>query len=281
MKVNISVTWVGVFLVVSAIIILTLRGIDVFRIIFPSSEGFASKADFSEDLHLSSCPADSKSYIDDGGRSICCNGTIIDGKCVGTQVCSLSEKVGNLPTCDVWFGAYLDEKGSKRCPPSMPHYYENLKKGVKGCTAGNRVKDGTAPALANDKSCKLYNSKDDDLIKIDSCTNQRLLEESQCFTNHVGGTSKQFNDWGPVPPPISCSRFDTSSMMPLNCINDNTFIRTIEYWIEKNGLTQYKNWREDSIKWNPQWKLQFCSVIQKLNIDKSIEFKNLDSLKVF
>lgn len=279
MKVNISVTWIGVFLVISAVIVLTMRGINVFKIIFPSEEGFTTQ-EFSEDLHLSTCPAESKSYVDDGGRTVCCDGDIVGGKCQGTQVCSLSENFGNLPTCDVWFGAYLQEKGAKRCPPSMPHYFEDLKAGVKGCTAGFRTKDGKSPASSSDKSCKLYNAKDDELIKIDSCTNQKLLEETQCFTNHLEGTSKQFTSWGAIPPVIYCSRLDKSSMMPVNCLNESLFARTVDYWVEKYA-PQYKGWREMSTGWGPQWKLNFCSVIQKLNIDKSMEFKELDSFKVF
>lgn len=279
MKVNISVTWIGVFLVISAVIVLTMRGINVFKIIFPSEEGFTTQ-EFSEDLHLSTCPAESKSYVDDGGRTVCCDGDIVGGKCQGTQVCSLSENFGNLPTCDVWFGAYLQEKGAKRCPPSMPHYFEDPKAGVKGCTAGFRTKDGKGPASSSDKSCKLYNAKDDELINIDSCTNQKLLEETQCFTHHLEGTSKQFTSWGSIPPVIYCSRLDKSSMMPVNCLNESLFARTVDYWVEKYA-PQYKGWREMSTGWGPQWKLNFCSVIQKLNIDKSMEFKELDSFKVF
>jgi hypothetical protein len=279
MKVNVSVTWIGVFLVVTAVIILTIRGINVFKIVFPTEEGFTTR-EFSEDLQLSTCPAESKSYVDDGGRTVCCDGDIIEGKCQGKQVCSLSENFGNLPTCNVWFGAYLQEKGAKRCPPSMPHYFEDPKAGVKGCTAGFRTKDGKGPASSRDKSCKLYNDKDQDLITIDSCTNQKILEETQCFTNYLEGTSKQFTNWGAIPPPIYCSRLDKSSMMPINCLNESTFARTLDYWIER-WAPQYKGWREMSTGWGPQWKLNFCSVIQKLNIDKSIQFKDLDSLKVF
>lgn len=279
MKVNVSVTWIGIFLVVSAIIILTIRGIDVFKIIFPTEEGFTTQ-EFSEDLHLSSCPADSKSYVDDGGRTVCCDGDIVEGKCDGAQVCSLSENFGNLPTCDVWFGAYLQEKGAKRCPPSMPHYFEDPKAGVKGCTAGFRTKDGKGPASSKDKSCKLYNDKNEDLIKIDSCTNQKLLEETQCFPNYLEGTTKQFASWGEIPPPIFCARLDKATMMPINCLNENTYARALDYLVEKYYPT-FKGWREMSTGWGPQWKLSFCSVVQKLNIDKSIEFKDLDSFKVF
>lgn len=282
MKVNISVTWVGVLLVISAVVILTLRGIDVFRIIFQHSEGFVSGGTTSEDLQLSGCPADSKSYVDDGGRSVCCDGQIIGGKCKGTQVCSLSENFGNLPTCNAWFGAYLEEKGARRCPKSMPNYFEDNKAGVKGCTAGFRTKDGKSPASSSNKSCKLYNDMEDEMVKVDSCTNQKLLEETQCFTGNIEGTRKNFvpHVSGKIPPWVRCEAIDKNTMMPIGCIPENTYARTIDYWT--TTYAQYnKGWKEKSTSWPGHWKLNFCSVIQKLNIDKSIDFKDLDSLKVF
>ena len=280
MKVNITVTWLGVALVLGAVILLTIQGISVLDIIFQnkSVEPFANP--YFEDLQLTSCPADTEQYIDDGGRTVCCDGKVIGGKCGGRQVCSLSEGFGGLPTCGEWLGAYLAEKGRDRCPDSMPHYFENPKTGVKGCTAGKRKKDGSAAAKGSDKQCKLYNGKDDDLIQIDSCTNQRLLEKTNCFSKNVNGTNKQFSNWGAVPPPIFCSRLDTASFMPTNCIEDNSFTRAVDYWVEK-WAPQYKSWRDMSVGWGPQWKLNFCSVIQKLNIDKTIEFKDLEKLKVF
>jgi hypothetical protein len=279
MNVNIGVTWIGVFLIASALIILTIRGINVFKIIFPNEEGFSTK-EFSEDLHLASCPADSKSYVDEGGRSICCEGDIIDGKCKGVQVCSLSENLGNLPTCDIWFGAYLQDKGAKRCPSSMPHYFEDVKAGVKGCTEGFRTKDGKGPALATDKYCKLYNNKDDDLIKIDSCTNQKFFEVTPCFSRPVNGTTKTFLASTGIPPCINCSVIDIGAFIGSTCVEDTSFARSID-WIVEKYIPSFKSWRDMSARWPPQYKLTFCSVIQKLNIDKSIEFKNLDSLKVF
>jgi hypothetical protein len=69
-------------------------------------------------------------------------------------------------------------------------------------------------------------------------------------------------------------------MMPMNCINEKTYARTLDYLVEKY-YPSFKSWREMSTGWGPQWKLNFCSVVQKLNIDRSIEFKDLNSLKVF
>ena len=130
MKVNISVTSIGVFLVIVSIIILTLRGVSVFRILtqhISLKEGFQGGDD--SDLILTTCPAESVSFVDNGGRTVCCDGEVHAGVCKGSIICSLSEGMGNMPTCGQWLGAYLAEKGKNRCPPSMPNYFENAEGG--------------------------------------------------------------------------------------------------------------------------------------------------------
>jgi hypothetical protein len=282
MKVNITVTWLGVALVLGAVILLTIQGISVLDIIFKkdSVEPFANP--YFEDLQLTSCPADTEQYIDEGGRSVCCDGKVVGGKCGGRQVCSLSEGFGGLPTCGEWLGAYLAEKGRDRCPDSMPNYFENSKTGVKGCTSGDRVRDGTA-ALSRpaDKQCKLYNGKDDDMIKMDSCTNQLMFERTKCFSKDINGTKKQFIDGrGQMPPTINCSVMDINAFQAGNCVEQTSFARSIDYLINKH-FPQAKQWKDNSHNWPPQYKLTFCNVMQKLNFDKTIQFDDLKKISVF
>jgi hypothetical protein len=286
MKAKITVAWIGVALVLGAIVILILKGTDFFAPApapAPVEEPFINPADheYSEDLSLTSCPADSKQYVDSGGHSVCCNGEAVGGKCIGTQICSLSESFGGLPTCGEWLGAYLADKGRNRCPSSMPHYFENKKTGVKGCTAGNRTKDGTAPAASTNKQCKLYNGKDDDLLKMDSCSNQIIFENTNCFSRNVNGTTKQFIDGrGFMPPSINCSVMDINSFVAGNCVEQTSFARSMDYIIDKY-FPHAKQWKDNSYSWPPQYKLTFCSVMQKLNFDKTIEFDDLKKVSVF
>jgi hypothetical protein len=140
-------------------------------------------------------------------------------------------------------------------------------------------KDGTG-AGPNTKFCNLYKTETDDLIKTNSCTNQKLFDKTQCFSRNIDGVTKQFVNWGEIPPPIYCSAIDKGSLVPLSCIDDNSFVRAVDYWVKKYA-PQYSNWKEQSIAWGPQWKLNFCSVVQKVNLDKTMKFGELESYKVF
>ena len=284
---KISVSWIAVILILVILLFFLVKAIDELKTleIYEESqkvrEGFqGSFSDLDTELNINTCPAETKSYVDTGGRTVCCEGELLGGKCEGKRVCSLSEGIVGLPTCSQWLDAYLENKGRDRCPPTMPHYYENRQTNIAGCTAGKRNRDGTE-ALPNTKFCNLYQSKDDDLIKEDSCTNQKIFDTTTCFSRPVKGTNKRFLSWGKIPPPIYCSALDEGSISPISCIDDSTFIRTIDYWVDKYSMTGFKNWKEQSISWGAYWKLNFCSVVQKVGIDKTMKLADLESYKVF
>jgi len=225
MKVNISVTSIGVFLVLGAIIILTLRGVSVFKILTNHVSENVTEAfqDAKEDtdLILTTCPAESISFVDNGGRTLCCDGEVHAGVCKGSTICSLSEGVGNTPTCGEWLGAYLAEKGKNRCPPSMPKYFE--KDGVGGCTAGVRNSDGTS---AIGKSCNLYKTQKEDNMQMDSCTNQKMLEETQCFTNGMNSTKALHGLGGSYC--VDCKYTDPVTQAPISSIHDKSYLNEMK-----------------------------------------------------
>ena len=280
---KVSVAWLAVFIVILILLFFTVQGCTIYEqfkdVIV---EGFET-TDTGTELQIKTCPADTTFLIDEDGRHVCCDGTVSRGKCVGKTICSLSESTTGLPTCSLWYHAYLENKGSTRCPPSMKRYYENNskdKKGIAGCTSGNRNKSGTAPDINNTNFCNLYNSESDELLKVDSCSNKKFFEETRCFSRPIDGLSKQFVNWGAIPPPITCSALDKGALVPLTCIDDSSFVRSIDYWVKKFA-PNFMNWKEQAIGWGPQWKLNFCSVIQKVSIDKTLAFKDLESYKVF
>ena len=277
---RISISWIAVLLLLGILLFFTAQGVTIYEQFKDKpvpTEGFVGEAD--TDLSITTCPAETNSYIDGGGRTVCCDGSVAGGKCAGKSVCSLSEAIAGLPTCSDWLDAYLENKGQNKCPRSMPNYYENKKTNISGCVDGARTKDGTA-AGPNTKFCNLYQTESDDLIKTDSCTNQKLFDTTKCFTRQIDGLSKQFVNWGEIPPPIYCSAIDKGSLVPLSCIDDNSFVRAVDYWVKKYS-PQFSNWKEQCIAWGPQWKLNFCSVVQKVNLDKTMKFADLESYKVF
>jgi hypothetical protein len=280
MKVNISVTSIGVFLVVVSIIILTLRGVSVFRILTqhissppPSlKEGFQ---DGDSDLILTTCPADTKSFVDNGGRTVCCDGEIHGGVCKGSAICSLSESMGNMPTCGQWLGAHLAEKGKNRCPPSMPNYFESPTGG--GCTAGARKSDGSG-ATEGSAACKLYKTQQEDYIHMDSCTNQKTLEETQCFNNSVP-SSKALHGLAGAPPCVNCKYTDPVTQAPVSCIHDKSYLNSMKLFFK--DPQEFSSWKDGTNNWPAQTKLGFCSVVQKLNIDKTIQLSDVASVQLF
>jgi hypothetical protein len=283
---KVSVAWLAVSIVILILLVFTVQGFSIYDqlkdVITDMTEGFETN-DMGTELQIKTCPADTAFFIDVGGRHMCCEGTISDGKCVGNTICSLSESIAGVPTCSSWYDAYLETKGATRCPPSMKRYYENNskdKKGLAGCTSGNRNKSGTAPDVNNTNFCNLYNSEKDELLKLDSCSNKKFFEETRCFSRPMENLSKQFANWGDIPPPITCSALDKGGLIPLTCLDDSSFVRSIDYWV-KQSAPNYRNWKEQAIGWGPQWKLNFCSVIQKVSIDKTLSFKDLESYKVF
>jgi hypothetical protein len=171
---------------ITLILILLFLAIQAFSV-FSEKEGFVDSEEppqqvTSTGIVMTSCPVDSESFIDSYGRTLCCLGKVVENKCQGQIVCSLSESSGGMPTCTEWQLATMKERGTTRCPTSMPFYFESPD-GTKGCTAGPINRTGTGPLNDTVKMCKKYSTLDDDRKKLDSCTNAQKIQE---FLNTLG-----------------------------------------------------------------------------------------------
>ena len=113
---KVSVTWLGVILIGILLIGILWKGKGVYEAFTTEprkEEGFVGSLD---DLQVSSCPANSKQFIDGNGVVLCCDGAVTDGQCQGKTICSLSEGSAKYPTCSTWMAAYLNEKGVTDAP---------------------------------------------------------------------------------------------------------------------------------------------------------------------
>jgi hypothetical protein len=224
-----------------------------------ATEGFRDVQ--TDDIILTSCPAKTASFIDDRGNTVCCEGEIENGKCMGKEVCSLTKDEGRYPTCGRYFAAILEERGRDRCPTSMPSYFENQATGEKGCAQGRRKQDGSGP-LPGVKFCKLYTSKRDDEQNIDSCTNQTLLEKTVCFPNSAVPVEKRISRRSNGPAVIECVHRNGI------CTTDETYDRLM---INTNN----SNWKTNFIRMEPTTKLGVCSVAKRYYVDKTLSFDDL------
>jgi hypothetical protein len=271
---RVSVTWLGVGLILIILLGMIWQGKGVYETFTAEQnykkEGFTGSLD---DLQVSTCPANSKQFIDENGIVLCCDGTVSDNKCTGRTICSLSEGSAKYPTCSTWFAAYLNEKGRDRCPPSMPNYYESKDGKVKGCTAGRRNKEGSDPIQSSDSTCKLYSTQLADEREVDSCSNQQLLETTKCFSREIPNVTKRLQKvwWNNYAPSyVVCSYTEPGTTTVTECGTDDSWNRVVQRQIEKGDLA--RNWKQTVSEWD---KVYFCSLTEKVKINKTLAFNDL------
>lgn len=139
---------------------------------YEKQEGFV---ELSNELSIGTCPANSSMYVDKlTGVRMCCDGSLADGKCAGRIICAVAPQAkSGIPSCSEYRFAYLEQKGADRCPPGMGRYFEDPKTGVRGCCAGPRNLEGTAPRDPNDRRCRLYPTQTEERTRADSCYNAK------------------------------------------------------------------------------------------------------------
>lgn len=288
---KVSIVWLGVVLISTFLLYFTVYGRNVYESFttFKNIEGFQSSvgSQGSLGLQITTCPADSKSYIDDVGMTVCCKGVVESDKCSGQTICSLSEGTNSAPKCTDWYAAYLRERGRGRCPSSMPNYYESMNGQVRGCTSGLLSANGDGPLSYSDKTCKIYPTKREDRGYTDSCSNIKFLESSSCFTNSMT-VDKQLLPTlnGFLPPLVSCKYGDINTLTAGICNTDSSVERMMrglfDLIYEFTGIKiSVDDWKSGSSEWDPVEKLNFCSVTQKYKIDRIITYSDLPKISVF
>jgi hypothetical protein len=165
-----------------------LIAIVIISFVFLYCYGYDEEAFTTADpsFHLQGCPSGYKSFYDSDGSTLCCDGEIIANSCNGNKQCMLNGS-GPIPNCTTFVTEDYKKKG-EQCPASMPSYYERMDNKVlsKGCTAGSLNSTMDGPATTTQPICKIYSELDKNIQSVDSCHNQKELDEFSCFgTNCV------------------------------------------------------------------------------------------------
>jgi hypothetical protein len=138
----------------------------------------------NEGFVVYSCPSNTTKYINNDGETNCCNGQIVDGRCTGNNVCSLSPtNTLKLPSCGDYTISLLRNAEKEYCFPEMPHYFASANGSLRGCSASVILPDGTAPADPGQLQCILYSTPALDKIKLDSCYNYNLNKNKPAVAN--------------------------------------------------------------------------------------------------
>ena len=148
-----------------------------------SNEGFTST---SSSIRISACPAKTVTYVTTNGDTNCCDGDVVDDRCNGRDVCSLSPSSPNgLLSCGDWIIREWATRSNRFCTNSMPYYFGTMDRrsdDPQGCSASQCTPDGGSPQDLTKPTCKIYQSSVDDYGKIDSCFNAGALDKLQCPT---------------------------------------------------------------------------------------------------
>lgn len=133
------------------------------------------------------CPAATMQYITKEGETLCCNGDIVDGRCTGNNVCSLSPKNRyGLIGCTDLAAQNATAYGSAQCPIDIPNYFSSLDDSLKGCSVSQPTPDRTAPSDPNQLQCILYPTPALDKVRLDSCYNYMKNAAAQAAANSPG-----------------------------------------------------------------------------------------------
>jgi hypothetical protein len=271
---KVSLTWLFIILIIAFSAYFFVKGCIIYESF--ATEAFTSGIYTTNDISLNTCPKKTTAYVDQNGTNTCCDGTVTGSTCNGNRACSLSGS-GNLPSCSEYYGSYLAAKGALRCPTTMPNYFES--DNGSGCTSGLRTSDGTAPKPGH-STCKIYSNQQDDTYKIDSCTNFKIRDNTNCFSSVQESSKSLRQDSANYLPYVTCNYKDPNNTISLSCTNDSTYINHVT---DMGRFDQ--GWQNIFVNINnsedPIAKLQFCSVAEPYHIQKRISLDDVIYMNVF
>jgi len=179
-------------LLVSIVIVL-------FVIYHSNKQTLTQSVETFDNYYLSSCPSGYKSFYNSDGDMICCQGEVLANKCLGDRQCILNGTgTSSVQNCIVAILDEYSEKAKLQCPSSMMSYFEDKVGNKKGCTNGPLNSTLTSPKTFNQLTCFIYPSMEQNTNSKDSCYNQRLLDQTQCFGNNCTKEIVQPIPNGPV-----------------------------------------------------------------------------------
>lgn len=198
-----------------------------------------------ENYYLSSCPTGYKSFYNNDGNIVCCDGEVVANKCISDNQCTLNGKGSpDMPNCVQSILSIYTEKGQSQCPSTMPTYFEDRAHNMKACTQGRLNDTLNAPRHPTQPTCIIYDSSDKNMNSKDSCYNQKQLADAQCFGNNC---TKELTQPIPNAPSLVAIGF-----------TDSTGMHRIAY--TKQSMERFLDVS------NPNWKNQGMVLSKNINV---------------
>lgn len=220
-------------------------------------EGFTDALD---NITLSSCPSEMKTFYLSDGRTACCDGSIVGSRCIGSVQCTMTgEGTKDLPNCAELVKKDFSEKSNAQCPPSMKTYFEDKAAKKKGCTSGGLDAEMKGPVTRTQPTCWIYSTLDDNLKKADSCELKKQMEEAPCF-----GVECKKSITPSTPPLIAIQFIDKSGMYRTAYTK-----KSLEYFLNDTR----PKWRDEGL--DLEKNVMVAEVAKAFFVDKSISQKDV------
>jgi hypothetical protein len=198
-----------------------------------------------ENYYLSACPSGYKSFYDNNGDTICCDGEMIANKCLSDNQCTLNGKgTPNMPNCTELLKKLYMKRSKEYCSASMPNYFEDRTKNMKGCTSGDLNDTMTGPKKWEQPLCYIFPESDKNTNFKNSCANQNLLDNAQCFGNNC--TKELVQPIESAPPLVAIGFTDSSGMHRVAYTR-----QSLENFLDVS---------------NPNWKNQGMNLSKNINV---------------
>jgi hypothetical protein len=212
-----------------------------------------------DNFYLKSCPSGYKSYYDSDGNTNCCFGQIVANRCMSDNQCTLNGKGTNeLPNCVNLLQTLFENKSNEYCTSSLPNYFEDRDKNIKGCTSGQLNEIMTGPKNSNQPKCFIYSSSQENNISVDSCLNQKKLDSVECFGNNCTKQLTQANK--SLPPLVAVAFTDSLGMHRVSYTRES-----MENFLNISN----PNWRNQGIDLSKN--INIAEVAKAFYIDKTID----------
>lgn len=124
------------------------------------------------------CPQGWNAFINLDGDTQCCEGTVNGHQCNGKIQCAFGKESADIMSCVSIQKKIGEEKSKSICPPSKPNYFEGPNEA--GCT-DSPLSDNLAGPAGSANSCVIHKDELSNKSDIKSCSNEKLLEETDCF----------------------------------------------------------------------------------------------------
>jgi len=219
--------------------------------------------------YLSACPSGFKMNYNSDGDTICyieqhlnIPAYLLKYQKNGNQCVLNGKGTPDTPNCVDYILKYYKKQSIEFCSPSLPSYFEDQSKKTKGCTRGELNELLNGPRMESQPTCIIYPNDEDNQYNINSCMNQKELEEYPCFGSNC---TKQLVQYQRHAPLLLVINFTDSKGLPHTAYSKKSLVRYLDaVW---GGWEQYIP--IDKILWN-------ADVAKKYFIDKTLTKDDID-----